>query len=103
MIIDTKWKRLAASIDDAKQGVSQSDVYQMMAYGRLYECPRLMLLYPHHDELGQSEGKLSQHRINGSFDILATATIGLSDLRQSAPRLTNLVVPALAQQEVGTA
>ena len=103
MIIDTKWKRLAASIDDAKQGVSQSDVYQMMAYGRLYECPRLMLLYPHHDELGQSEGKLNQHRINGSFDILATATIGLSDLRQSAPRLANLVVPALAQQEVATA
>lgn len=102
MIIDTKWKRLAASIDDAKQGVSQSDVYQMMAYGRLYECPRLMLLYPHHDELGQPEGKLNQHRINGSSDILATATIGLSDLRQSAPRLANLVVPALVQ-EVATA
>ena len=98
MIVDTKWKRLAAAIDDAKQGVSQSDVYQMMAYGRLYECPRLMLLYPHHDELGQPEGKLNQHRINGSFDILATATIGLSDLRQSAPRLANLVVPALAQE-----
>ena len=98
MIVDTKWKRLAAAIDDAKQGVSQSDVYQMMAYGRLYECPRLMLLYPHHDELGLPEGKLNQHRINGSFDILATATIGLSDLRQSAPRLANLVVPALAQE-----
>jgi 5-methylcytosine-specific restriction enzyme subunit McrC len=103
MIIDTKWKRLAASIDDAKQGVSQSDVYQMMAYGRLYECPRLMLLYPHHDELGQSEGRLNQHRINGSFDILSTATIGLSDLKQSAPRLANLVVPALAKLEVAIA
>ncbi len=38
LIIDTKWKRLSARIDDPKQGVSQADVYQMMAYGRIYQC-----------------------------------------------------------------
>ena len=42
-IIDTKWKRIAARIDDPKQGVSQADVYQMMAYGQLYDCGRLTL------------------------------------------------------------
>ena len=50
LIVDTKWKRIK-HIDDPKQGVSQADVYQLMAYGQLYECPDVMLLYPHHGEL----------------------------------------------------
>ncbi len=48
LIIDTKWKRMTARIEDPKQGVSQADVYQMMAYSRLYECQNVVLLYPHH-------------------------------------------------------
>ncbi len=51
LIIDTKWKRITRRIDDPKQGVSQADVYQLMAYGRLYDCPNVMLLYPHHGDL----------------------------------------------------
>ena len=51
-VIDTKWKRIAARIDDRKLGVSQADVYQMMAYGRLYQCGKLTLLYPHHGAAG---------------------------------------------------
>jgi len=51
LIIDTKWKRMTPRIDDPKQGVSQADVYQLMAYGRLYDCPTVMLLYPHHADL----------------------------------------------------
>ncbi len=50
VIVDTKWKRVT-QIDDPKQGVSQADVYQLMAYGRLYECPDVLLLYPHHGGL----------------------------------------------------
>ncbi|MYN66608.1 MAG: hypothetical protein F4X11_16510, partial [Acidobacteria bacterium] len=50
LIIDTKWKRITR-IDDPKQGVSQADVYQLMAYGRLYDCPNVVLLYPHHGGL----------------------------------------------------
>jgi len=38
-VIDTKWKPLA-------KGIAQADVYQMMAYARLYRCGRLILLYP---------------------------------------------------------
>lgn len=38
-VIDTKWKQLS-------KGVSQADVYQMIAYARLYRCRRLILLYP---------------------------------------------------------
>ena len=38
-VIDTKWKLRS-------KGIAQGDVYQMMAYARLYQCDRLMLLYP---------------------------------------------------------
>lgn len=51
LIIDTKWKRTTPRIDDPKQGVSQADVYQLMAYARLYNCQNVMLLYPHHGGL----------------------------------------------------
>ncbi|MCY4008024.1 MAG: PD-(D/E)XK nuclease family protein [Rhodobacteraceae bacterium] len=51
LIIDTKWKRMTPRIDDPKQGVSQADVYQLMAYSQLYRCPNVMLLYPHHGDL----------------------------------------------------
>jgi 5-methylcytosine-specific restriction enzyme subunit McrC len=51
MVIDTKWKRMTPQIDDPKQGVSQADVYQLMAYSQLYNCPNVMLLYPHHGAL----------------------------------------------------
>lgn len=48
LIVDTKWKRIAPMVEDPKQGISQSDVYQLMAYSQLYDCPKVMLLYPHH-------------------------------------------------------
>ncbi len=51
LIMDTKWKRVATRIEDPKQGVSQADVYQLMAYSRLYDCPHVVLLYPHHGGL----------------------------------------------------
>jgi 5-methylcytosine-specific restriction enzyme subunit McrC len=34
LVVDTKWKRLSARIDDPKQGIGQADVYQMLAYSR---------------------------------------------------------------------
>lgn len=90
LIVDTKWKRLSARIDDPKQGVNQPDVYQMMAYGRLYHCSRLMLLYPHHAELNQPEGVTGSHRINGSDDQLETATIDVSTRQGLLERLRAL-------------
>jgi 5-methylcytosine-specific restriction enzyme subunit McrC len=77
-VIDTKWKRIASRIDDKKQGVAQADVYQMMAYGRLYGCSRLTLLYPHHIGLACAEGLQAAHYITGSDHCLETATIDLA-------------------------
>jgi 5-methylcytosine-specific restriction enzyme subunit McrC len=81
MIIDTKWKRLSHLIDDARRGVSQSDVYQMIAYAQVYQVDELLLLYPHHSGLGIDEGILCENKIIGAENRwLRIATISLKDL-----------------------
>ena len=90
-VIDTKWKRIASRIDDMKQGVSQADVYQMMAYGRLYACPRLTLLYPHHLGLPNHEGLQASYRIVGSDHRLETATIDVAMADGISDRLRSLI------------
>lgn len=62
-VIDTKWKRIGRNPEDGKRGVSQADIYQMMAYARLYRCPEVMLLYPHHAGLGT-------YTLNAAYRIL---------------------------------
>lgn len=90
LIIDTKWKRLSPRIDDPKQGISQSDIYQMMAYSRLYGCPRVMLLYPHHDGLPHDDGVANQHRMGGGRERLKIATIRLGQRATLSARLKAL-------------
>lgn len=90
LIIDTKWKRLHNRIDDPKQGVSQGDIYQMMAYGRVYQCPCLMLLYPHHGGLVRPEGIVGQYLINGSNGVLGIATVDVSTSKDILRRLREL-------------
>ena len=46
VIIDTKWKRLKSDKEDAKNGVLQSDLYQLYAYAHRYDSPDNVLLYP---------------------------------------------------------
>jgi 5-methylcytosine-specific restriction enzyme subunit McrC len=86
-IIDTKWKRIAIRVDDPKQGVSQSDVYQMMAYGQLYKCDRLTLLYPHHAAANRGEGVHATHQVTGRSNRLRTATIDISQGESFSERL----------------
>lgn len=77
-VIDTKWKRVSARIEDPKQGISQSDVYQMMAYGQLYQCDALTLLYPHHDGLERSPGIMGSYAVPSGQQRLAAATVNIS-------------------------
>lgn len=45
IIVDTKWKIL--SLEKSNQSISQSDMYQLYAYGTKYEnCEKLYLIYP---------------------------------------------------------
>ena len=79
-VIDTKWKRISSRIDDPKQGVSQGDIYQMMAYAQLYHAPRLTLLYPHHHGLGSEKPIHSRHPITGhETTIIETATVDVAN------------------------
>lgn len=76
-IIDTKWKALGSKIGDPKLGISQADVYQMMAYSRIYRCDRLMLLYP--AEPGGDGGIVHRFGIDRGHEQIA---IGLCDVSQ---------------------
>lgn len=92
LIIDTKWKRLTGVVDDPRRGVGQADVYQMLAYSVVYRCDRVMLLYPHHNELGSHEGKLATYQFrdaNGAK--LSVASISLSNLAGMRERLGKLI------------
>lgn len=91
-VIDTKWKRIGSLLDDPKRGVSQGDVYQMMAYGELYQSDALTLLYPHCAGLDADEGILAAHRITGNSKRLSIATIDIAMLSGCAQRLAALVL-----------
>lgn len=83
LIIDTKWKRMTPRIEDPKQGVSQADVYQLMAYGRLYDCPNVMLLYPHHADLPNDPiHQTYSIAIKDSVEKLIVATLSLVGSRR---------------------
>lgn len=90
-VIDTKWKRISSRIDDPKQGVSQGDVYQMMAYAQLYGAPRLTLLYPHHSGLGREDLVHARHRITGHETILEMASIDVANGDDILGRLRSLM------------
>jgi 5-methylcytosine-specific restriction enzyme subunit McrC len=45
-VLDTKWKVLGRDPFDPRQGVAESDLYQLHAYARQYGAPNNALLYP---------------------------------------------------------
>lgn len=75
-IVDTKWKCLRDVSDDIKRGVSQADIYQLMAYAQLYSCNRLLLLYPHHA---------------GLSEVGVQATFGIAVPRKALPNRLQIV------------
>jgi len=99
-IIDTKWKRVAARVDDPKRGVSQGDVYQMMAYGELYRSSMLTLLYPHHAGLEVGDGVLTDHQITGGTKRLRVATVDISRMSGINERLAALALIPRSQLEL---
>jgi 5-methylcytosine-specific restriction enzyme subunit McrC len=87
VILDTKWKQLDRT-DPKKLRVSQSDIYQMLAYGHSYttaqQKPQLVLLYPHHADLNEPEGVLRQWSVTGSDLPLSIATVDISKDRSAS-------------------
>ena len=53
VVLDTKWKLLS---DNARNsGISQTDMYQMYAYGKKYEADKIVLLYPYSDAVRKTD------------------------------------------------
>lgn len=50
LVADTKWKRLDSR--QANLGVSEADIYQMLAYAHHFGVDQAVLVYPHHPALG---------------------------------------------------
>jgi 5-methylcytosine-specific restriction enzyme subunit McrC len=99
-VIDTKWKRISSRIDDPKLGVSQGDVYQMMAYAHLYKAPKLTLLYPHHDGLGANEGVQAQFRITGQETVVETASLDVASGKDLVTRLRDKLLRTILQDSL---
>lgn len=59
IIIDTKWKILSES--KSYQGISQSDMYQLYAYGTKYKnCSQMYLIYPM-DQIREENGNYYEY------------------------------------------
>lgn len=96
-IVDTKWKCLKEEGEDSKRGISQADVYQLMAYAQLYSCDRLVLLYPHHSRLRCEPGLQATYGIavpgKTVPDRLEVATIDASnEVLQMAEGLRRIIL-----------
>lgn len=78
LVIDTKWKVLKPRQADTKYGISQDDIYQMMAYAQVYQCQSLVLLYPHYKDLGKNSGIQVSYTFDHGRKKLFVATIDVS-------------------------
>ena len=96
MVIDTKWKLIGRNPEDKKRGVSQSDVYQMMAYARLYQCREVMLLYPHHAGLGVEALEAGYGMMEGDERLRIASVDLLPGEAAVVQRLASLLSPAKA-------
>ena len=97
IVLDTKWKRLESGKETL--GVEESDVYQMLAYGRAYGASRLVLLYPWDRKIGEAEGGVRRWKVSEPGDRtgidcrldVATIDVGCSDRNRVAEALRAIV------------
>ena len=106
IVLDTKWKRLESGKETL--GVEESDVYQMLAYGRAYGAARLVLLYPWDREMGEAEGSVRRWKVNepgGRTGIdcrldVATIDVGCPDRNRVAEALRAIVYSSGPAQDL---
>jgi 5-methylcytosine-specific restriction enzyme subunit McrC len=65
IIADTKYKIVYSDENDAKKGISQSDIYQMLAYAVRFEVDEILLFYP--DTITQYHHNVAVFQITDSF------------------------------------
>lgn len=90
VVLDTKWKRL--KVGAANDGLSTSDIYQMYAYAQLYSVRNVVLLYPHHPELGPWQPLRNSYLFLASNEtdepqFMSVATLDLENLKTVSGQL----------------
>jgi 5-methylcytosine-specific restriction enzyme subunit McrC len=55
LIADTKYKIVYSDEKDPKKGISQNDLYQMLAYAVRFEVDEIILFYPNTLKQGQED------------------------------------------------
>ncbi len=83
-----------------KDFVSQQDFYQMYAYANSYDCPDVVLLYPHYRELGLDAGIRGSYLLNPWIHEISSsqshrvkiATIDLSNLKTVVSQLKEIIL-----------
>lgn len=112
-IVDTKWKPLSKKSSwnplstQQKDVVSPSDFYQMYAYASSYDCPDVVLLYPHYNELGLEAGIRGRYLLNpwiveastSKIKRVRVATINLENLKTVPEQLKKIILPESAATE----
>jgi 5-methylcytosine-specific restriction enzyme subunit McrC len=75
IIADTKYKMVYMDLDDPKKGISQSDLYQVLAYAVRFKIDEIALFYP--DTLSGYQNEPSSFMIRDEFaeqvDVRVTA------------------------------
>lgn len=90
VIIDTKWKQLTTGSSSPPWGVSSADVYQMMAYGQVYDAQTIILLYPHTATIGNEPGIL-ETLTTPDHRCIVVSSVGLGDFSSIPQQLLRLV------------
>lgn len=60
-ILDTKWKIPNDSEDEKKQGIAQSDLYQMFAYACKFKIYDIKLVYPLCEKTQDLQRKIAEN------------------------------------------
>lgn len=88
-IVDTKWKRLQQ--EERRLGVSQADLYQMLAYSERYQCQSILLLYPWNHSGGEFQGVQKQMTFEGKTSKVTIGEITLQDLSTVQTQIRHLI------------
>lgn len=93
LLIDTKWKVIQPHATGFIGNVPPHDIYQVMAYGQIYDCPEVVLLYPHHGLLQKDQIKEDYSIASiGSNRRLTIATFDItSKISDQVDSLRNLI------------
>lgn len=96
LVIDTKWKRL--KVEAYREGVATADVYQMFAYSSRYLSQDVVLLYPHHEELGDRVARRATYWVDkvvggkGAARRISVSTLDLRNLKLVPEQLRSLFI-----------